>query len=374
MLNLYIMTDLNIIFQIRNKLFSNSSNHLEIKTFNEFFNTTIKNNTILILELNKYHHECTPGYSKYFIDLGYSVDIVMHHLGIDSFSLFQEIQNIRIFAFNEIKQIINKFKYFPFIIKRYNYVLLQSTDKKKKNLYIRLGLLNLNNLIYVFHDISFADMSYSSYFNKNRIWTIGNMSIGLQVNPHYFGNINIKNKNKIIRFFMTSTAHRNYKYIIDSAKRLKQENFIFEIIITGRAKKLNSKRIPKILKDIFIFKHKVSYIELYKDVESSDYIIIPLNPKSKNDIQYKTIKVTGSIQLMYGFIKPVIIHEEFSNFYNLNDNNSLIYDDFNLYNIIKKAILLDNKDYHKLQKNLIIIEKEISEISIKNIKKVINAL
>ena len=134
MLNLYIMTDLNIIFQIRNKLFSNSSNHLEIKTFNEFFNTTIKNNTILILELNKYHHECTPGYSKYFIDLGYSVDIVMHHLGIDSFSLFQEIQNIRIFAFNEIKQIINKFKYFPFIIKRYNYVLLQSTDKKKKNL------------------------------------------------------------------------------------------------------------------------------------------------------------------------------------------------------------------------------------------------
>ena len=217
-------------------------------------------------------------------------------------------------------------------------------------------------------------MSYSSYFNKNRIWTIGNMSIGLQVNPHYFGNINIKNKNKIIRFFMTSTAHRNYKYIIDSAKRLKQENFIFEIIITGRAKKLNSKRIPKILKDIFIFKHKVSYIELYKDVESSDYIIIPLNPKSKNDIQYKTIKVTGSIQLMYGFIKPVIIHEEFSNFYNLNDNNCLIYDDFNLYNIIKKAILLDNKDYHKLQKNLIIIEKEISEISIKNIKKVINAL
>ena len=52
----------------------------------------------------------------------------------------------------------------------------------------------------------------------------------------------------------------------------------------------------------------------------------------------------------------------------------MLYDDFNLYNIIKKAILLDNKDYHKLQKNLIIIEKEISAISMKNIKKVINAL
>lgn len=373
-LSFYIISNFNNFFQIRSKLISNSSNYLEIKTFNEFFNTTVKNNTILIFEPNKYHHECTPGYSKYFITLGYKVDILMHKLGIDSFHLFNEIQNIRIFTFNRLKQIKRNFRNFSSIIKQYDYVLLQSTDKKKKNLYIQLDLLNLNNSIFVFHDISYADMSYSSYFDKNRIWTLGNMSEGLQVNPHYFGNINLKNKNEKIRFFMTSTAHRNYKYLIDSAKRLKQENFHFEIIITGRSKKLNSKVIPKSLDNIFIIKHKVSYIELFKDVESSDYIIIPLDPKSKNDIQYKTIKVTGSIQLMYGFLKPVIIHEEFASFYNLNYENSLIYDNSDLYNVIRKAILMNNKDYQKLQENLVISEKEISQISINNIKKIIREL
>ena len=31
--------------------------------------------------------------------------------------------------------------------------------------------------------------NYSKYFNENRILTLGNVSKGLQVNPHYFGNI-----------------------------------------------------------------------------------------------------------------------------------------------------------------------------------------
>ena len=374
LLNPYFKNN-EIISLIIKNLSNNTKKSIEVRPFYELFNTAIKKNTILIFEPNKYHHECTPGYSKYFIDLGYNVDILMHISGINSMILFDEIENIRLFTFRNKNQIIKYYENFTFIIKNYyDYILLQSTDKSKKKLYIKLNLLNINNSIFVFHEISFADINYSKYFALNRIWTLGNMSKGIQVNPHYFGNIKIKEKNKKTRFFITSTAHRNYKNLIKSLKKLKKENYNFDLIVTGRSKRFGSEKIPKIIEKNIIFKRKVSYIELYKDIESSDYIIIPLNPKSENDIQYKTTKVTGSIQLVYGFLKPAIINENFSEFYQLNDKNSLIYNDYNLYEIMKKSILLNKDDYKALQRNLQIIAKEIYKKSILNIQKVISKL
>ena len=94
---------------------NNTKNSIELRSLNELFNITIKRNTILIFEPNKYHHECTPGYTKYFIDLGYNVDILMHISGINSMILFNEIENIRLFTFRNKNQIIKYYKNFTFI-------------------------------------------------------------------------------------------------------------------------------------------------------------------------------------------------------------------------------------------------------------------
>ena len=164
-------------------------------------------------------------------------------------------------------------------MKKYDFVLVQSTDKKRKKLYIKLEFLKRNNSIFVFHDITFADRIYKNYFNSSRIWTLGNMSRGRQVNPHYFGNIKIRKHNAKTRFFMTSTYGRRYNYLIKTVRKLHRNKFSFEIIITGRSKRFLKEKIPKSLHKIFKFKPKVSFFKLYKYVESSDFIIIPLNPK-----------------------------------------------------------------------------------------------
>ena len=92
LLNPYFKNN-EIISLIIKNLSNNTKKSIEIRPFYELFNTAIKKNTILIFEPNKYHHECTPGYSKYFIDLGYNVDILMHISGINSMILFDEIEN-----------------------------------------------------------------------------------------------------------------------------------------------------------------------------------------------------------------------------------------------------------------------------------------
>ena len=252
---LFFIVKENVLeYLAKEKLFLLVKNNFRISTFRHLFNTNIIKGTVLIFEPNIFHHECLPGYSKYFVDLGYNVDLLLHYSGIDSLCLFENMERVRLFTFTELRKISLFAKKLSKIIQNYSFVLVQSTDSNKLDLYKKLDFLNMNNSIFVFHALNNIDINYLEYYKQNRIWTIGNFSIGLQVNPHYFGNINIKDKRDKVVFFMTSSYKRNYKDLIESSVRLKKENYNFEIIITGRSNDINSNKIPKILKNIFVFK------------------------------------------------------------------------------------------------------------------------
>ena len=141
----FILLLLLIICFENHKTFLNYKNYIETKSFKELFNSNIKKHSILIFEPNKYHHECSPGFSKYFIDLGYNVDLLIHRNGIDSFYLFDGTKNIRLFIFKNLKHIQRKTKKLSRIMKKYDFVLVQSTDQKRKDLYINLKFLKRNN-------------------------------------------------------------------------------------------------------------------------------------------------------------------------------------------------------------------------------------
>ena len=366
--NKYYKTELEAI------IYTKTANSLKINHFEEMFNNSIKKRTVLIFEPNRYHFECLPGYAKYFIDLGYNVDILSRKFGFDSFYLFKEKYKIRYFVYDDITQFSKYNMNFISYMKNYDFIVIQTVNEQNRKLLIRLNILKLNNTIFIFHNISYANKDYSIFFIQNRIWTLGNISKGLQVNPHFFGNIKIKDKAKKTFFFLTATAHRNYIYFIKSILKLKEDNLNFKIIVTGSKRFFNSSNIPKNLIHNFSFKYNVSYEELYKLIIRSDFIILPFDPKINNDKTYKTIRVSGSIQLAYGFLKPVIIDKNFADFYNLNDKNSLIYENYDLYTIMKKAIKLNNKKYKYLQSNLNETVKEIYKISINNVKKTINGI
>ena len=72
--------------------------------------------------------------------------------------------------------------------------------------------------------------------------------------------------------------------------------------------------------------------------------------------------------MAYGFIKPVLIHEEFADFYNFNSTNSFIYRNSNFTQVMKTAIKLDNKNYKVMQENMLSLSKEIHMKSLNNIK------
>lgn len=370
---------LSLFLLMYNNCLKKSYNNLKsIKTFEfeNIFNIGINYYyTILIFESNPYHYECTPGYAKYFIDLGYNIDIIMNKKGIDTFCLFDSVKKIRLFTFDNINQVYNNTKKLNLIFNKYAYILIETTEPKNKELFQKLGFFNINNSIFVLHHIDFSEsMKISNYYKLNRIWSLGNFDNSLEVNPHYFGKIKLRRKNNKTKFFITSTVQRNYRFLISAVEKLNKENLYFEIIVIGKVKKFSHKNIRKKIQKFFNFKYNVNYSELYREVESSDYIIINLDPNNKNDQQFIKIRVTGSAQLSYGFYKPALINRKYAEFYKMNVNNSFIYDNSNFYEIMREAIILNNHDYKLKQNNLIKLSKNIYKNSYKNIKMTIDSI
>lgn len=127
----------NIIFHNENKI----PNLFSINTILRN-NIDIRYNSILLLELFHYHYECSPGFSKYFIDLGYNVDIIMNKIGITSFFVFESIDKVRIFFYDYKEDIEKDVDEFKLILTKYTYILLETTEPKDLALYNNLNLAN----------------------------------------------------------------------------------------------------------------------------------------------------------------------------------------------------------------------------------------
>ena len=105
-----IILILLIIFYLQ----MNKVNHFEIFNINQFFNIRIRKNSILIFENNDFHYECTPGFTKYFIDLGFNVDIIMTKIGQGIFTFFEQASKLRFFILDD--SIYSTLSFCPFLI------------------------------------------------------------------------------------------------------------------------------------------------------------------------------------------------------------------------------------------------------------------
>lgn len=353
----------------------NKENQIEIFNINQFFNTTIRDKSILIFEKNDFHCECTPGYTKYFLDLGFKVDIIMTKKCIETFIFFEKTKKLRFFILDDSKYYKSEEYIIQFreIFNKYLAILVQTMSFDVKDFYSKSNLLKGKNSIFVYH--YYPEMNLIDFHNSNRSWTLLNFTnLALEVNPHYFGKIEYMNKNKITKFFIVSSGSRNFDQLIYACDKLKNENFQFQIFVIGRSQTLNQEIIPNNLKDIFIFNLDIPYIDLMKLVVTIDFIIIPLNKKTQRDNTYNNGRSTGSAQLTYGFLKPCLINKDFSKTYGMNNENSIIFNDLedSLYFAMRDAIIMTNKQYKEKQYNLKKTADKIYEISKNNVKTTIN--
>lgn len=344
----------------------------KIETISPFKKSTIiPSNTIAIIEPNPFHAETLPGYIKYFIDLGYNVDvfICIENAAEKPFALMP--QKFRIFIGKE--QNIQKWISYKNMAD-YSLIFFSSLIHNKTLRFMpSLVSKKCRNIIGIAHNI----ISYDQWLSQNndykkmkinkRVATLTTLTGYEFINPHYFGNITItdKNNNKTIFIAIGSVSRLNSSNLLITAVRQLKQNYNqqFEVHIIGNG----SIDIPTDLQPYILQYGRLDFPSMYREIENADFILALLDSHVQQNLQYLNGTTSGSIQLSLGFQKPLIIESLFAKAYAFNNKDAIIYKDNELHLAMKYSIEMQPDQYTSIQQCILEKSEKIYNESIKAI-------
>ncbi len=347
----------------------------DILSFFKFEKAEKKDKSILLLETNVTHGEVIAGYVKYFIDLGYQVDVLVNpdvlrenpfcRLNLDNIRIFNSNYAMMCF-FLKLKQLI-----------KYKHVFLMTSAGyyvRSKNTYGSVfaffkEIRKHPSLFVVEHDlIDIKRFDEEDLLKKNRLLTLGHFSQGVFASPILFGDVKITPKNEITTFITVgaiNSVRKNHQILIDSIKSLAQQNLKFKVLVVGFGSVEN---LPIEIHPYIEILGRLDFPKMFEAVEKADFFLPLLDPNSVEHERYITTGVTGSAQLIYAFSKIPVIHSKFAPFYGFDNSNALVVDD--LEEGMKQAIEMNSLDYLQKQQELSKLAQELKKETIENLKRI----
>jgi hypothetical protein len=194
------------------------------------------------------------------------------------------------------------------------------------------------------------------------------------VNPHYFGEVEITPKNDVTNFIMIGAIKpykKNDNTIIEAVRELDEKGISnFKITVVGKG---HIKNIPQNIRKYFEMKGRLPFNEMYNELEKADFLLTAYDENNPQHIRYNTTGTSGNFQLVYGFLKPVVITKGFAPINEFDETNSIIYEKPQDYaKAMERAILLTKEDYSNMQNSLKNVVEGIYNTSRNNLKDLIN--
>lgn len=196
--------------------------------------------TILILEPNYCHGEVLPGFCRHLLDMGYRIDVLMHHslAGQSPLCCFKE-NEIQIFTAmcTSWKRLAKA----P-VLNRYEAILVSTSafyDIPGWAGFLHMtGLDRLTNLLAVEHELNdIPRFGEEELERQGRLLTLGYFPKGTMVNPHFFGKIPPAPRNRepvFITVGSLSAQRKNHKLLIEALQTIYNEGYRnFSVIIVG---------------------------------------------------------------------------------------------------------------------------------------------
>jgi hypothetical protein len=353
--------------------------YLTINIFNllrkKFKHLHVRDNSVLLIEFYSNHGEVLPGIIKYLLDLDYNVDVILSKANTTRgdgrndpglFACFNENDKVKIKFLSSFDT--NLLLRSP-VITNYKHIIFNSFyDEIECDHLYKVGLFKLKPVC-MLHN---ADIN-NAYSKTNKMISLVKMDrinreSPLLVNSHYFGEFQKREKSKIATFFSLNTndLFRRNPYLLFKAcdKLYERGIYNFSVKIIG-----NGLSIPDNYRNNFTVFGFLDFLKMYKEITSSDFILALIDQAS---VKY-TNKASGTYQLSYGFLKPIILHNKFSAISGFTNENSILYEDNNkLADAMEKCINMSNENYLSLVDSLEKSEKELYLYSLNNLKGVLN--
>lgn len=327
--------------------------------------------TILVLEPNNCHGEILPGFCCHLLDMGYHVDVLMHH------SLAKQLP-LCLFEKKEIRIFTAMHTMWPrlaeaSILNQYEAILLTSSafyDKPGGSSFLSISNLQKSSrLLVVEHDLNnIARFHEEELERQGRLLTLGTFPQGVMVNSHLFrqGAPTPRNREPVfITVGALSAKRKNHELLIEALQTVYNEGHKnFSVIIVGEG---SLGKIPDHLRPFLHVAGRLDFPSMYATMGQADYFLPLLDPINPAHDRYITTGVTGSAQLIYGFAKIPLIHEKFASFYGFNDRNALLYGNEALGNAMLRAIRQTDAEYAEMQQALLQLSRDIDRESRANL-------
>ena len=196
--------------------------------------------TILILEPNYCHGEVIPGFCRHLLDMGYCVDVLMHHSLARQSPLccFKE-GDIHIFtAMCTSWKRLAKAR----VLTRYEAILISTSafyDTPGWASFLHMtGLDKFANLLAVEHELKdIPRFGEEELDRQGRLLTLGSFPRGMMVNPHFFGEIPPAPRNRepvFITVGSLSAQRKNHELLVEALETVCNEGYRnFSVIIVG---------------------------------------------------------------------------------------------------------------------------------------------
>ena len=195
--------------------------------FDNFLYHDIRPNSVLMVEFNNFHGECLPGMAKYFIDLGYNVDVCLDptELDIEPFADFNS-DKIRLFRTSKatLKRIITND-----VVEKYAHVYINSDQTYDQGFVPVFDYIGSNikfpegKIITLCHHAEKFD-KIEPKSDKFAVVTLNNLPIlegrnYAMVNAHYFSDFKRTTKNNVVNFIcvgIIESARKNHSLLFDA--------------------------------------------------------------------------------------------------------------------------------------------------------------
>ena len=333
---------------------------------------------VLLVEFNNWHGECIPGFYKYLSELNFDVDVLV------SESVYKEkaldaVNCKNVYHCNiELMALLLQYV----LMERYKFVIFNSNaflwaEKKKGKWFTVLQEFPfLNNYL----DKIYVLEHQMEYLNKTLL-EMGHVFVLtdklpldkrlVPVNCHWFGNREIRPKNKMTQFISVGAMipmRRNFEMLLEAVTYLVNRgitNFHITIIGVGKLDDIDAKILP-----FFSILGRVSYPVMYVEMQNSDFFLTLLDPDNPAHDRYITTGTSGSFQLVYGFSKPCLIAEKFADIYGFSPENAIVYkENQELGPAMLQAIDMTEADYDGIRNNLGTVSNDIYNKSLENLKR-----
>ena len=335
------------------------------------FNTMpVRKNCILMLEYQGIHAETMPGFAKYFMELGFAVDVytIAKNQRLDSF-VRMNTDSINIFAANPriMRRVLQLEK-----LGQYEYIFFNSGVKSFGVAKVDENLKALRTkIISLIHGQDALPEDLSHIFVLDDLSEDGLLT-PRTVHPYFFGDVRITGKKQDTVDFISigrfGKGIRDYDTLFNAMKHLLAAGITnFHVSLMGRGK--IRFKIPQEIRPYITVYSNRPFEECFQKLEESDFFLPLLNPLVEEHQRYLSTSTSGSFQLIYTFLKPCILNEIFARKYSFTPQDSILYpDNAALGEAMTRAVLLTPEDYAAMQDELAKKAEDKRALSLKNLK------